>query len=239
MSYTICIGDTHGCLEQLDSLLKEIELYTKSRAIDEYKLIFLGDYIDRGQDSKGVIDRVMQLQERHAHNVITLMGNHEDMMLDVIRGDHPNVWESNGGWITNTSFQVSHPRDIDPKYKIWMKDLPIYHDDGKRFFVHAGVLPIIPLSQNTKNTMLWVREQFLQFKKPWDRYIVHGHTPTKWDRYAPEKEEWVPRVRLNRLNLDTGCVFGGTLTAAVFDDQTTPAIDFLSVYGPVSRSGQY
>ena len=100
----------------------------------------------------------------------------------------------------------------------WLRALPLSYDDGRRFFVHAGVNPGAPLDAQDDFDLLWIREPFLSHGGDYGRLIVHGHTPLA---------DGIPDLRGNRLNLDTGAVFGGPLTAAVFDDAQTEPIGFL------------
>jgi len=97
--------------------------------------------------------------------------------------------------------------------------VPTFHDDGKRFFVHAGVHPARPLDQQDEHDLLWIRKPFLSSEKDFSRLVVHGHTPTT---------NGLPDQRRNRLNIDTGAVFGRPLTAAAFIDETIEPVKFLS-----------
>jgi serine/threonine protein phosphatase 1 len=100
----------------------------------------------------------------------------------------------------------------------WICSLPLFHDDGRRFFVHAGVDPDRPLDQQRSRDLMWIRKPFLSSDKDFGRLIVHGHTPI---------QSGVPDRRPNRLNIDTGAVYGRSLTAAVFDDDSTDPAKFL------------
>lgn len=214
---TFAIGDIHGCLEQLENLMEKI--YEKYYYLcSNPKFVFVGDYIDRGPNSKEVLDFLMALQGWSPDKVICLKGNHEDMMMDAkFRASH--AFYNNGGDKTLKSFGVELIADVPEEYIDWMKNLPLYHDDGKRFFVHAGVLHE-PLASNDANTMLWVRDQFLRNTTQWSRLIVHGHTPRSGIDILP-----------NRINLDSGCVFGDYLTCAVFNDKQVQPIDYMQVEG--------
>jgi serine/threonine protein phosphatase 1 len=99
------------------------------------------------------------------------------------------------GLLTLESYGVSHPADIPLEHLDWMASLPLYHDDAERFFVHAGARPGLPLAEQIESDLLWIREPFLSHADPFDRLIVHGHTPV---------DSRVPDLRGNRLNLDTG-----------------------------------
>jgi len=100
----------------------------------------------------------------------------------------------------------------------WIRNLPTHYDDGQRFFVHAGIRPGIPLDQQTREDMLWIREPFLSADADHGRLIVHGHTPQRNGK---------PDIHPNRVNIDTGAVFGRKLTAAVFTDSERMPVEFL------------
>ena len=216
MSLTYAIGDIHGCLDKLRSLLLRCEMHADGRPA---AFVFVGDYIDRGPQSSGVIDCLIDLKARHGERVVTLMGNHEAMALAAIDGSGPaRLWLAQGGLATLESYGVAEPRELPRAHVDWLRALPLSYDDGRRFFVHAGVNPGMPLEAQDDFDLLWIREPFLSHRGDYGRLIVHGHTPLA---------DGVPDLRGNRLNLDTGAVFGGPLTAAVFDDAQTEPVGFL------------
>ena len=216
MSLTYAIGDIHGSLDKLRSLLARCEKHAAGAAM---KLVLLGDYIDRGPDACGVVDFLMALQRARGDAVVPLMGNHEAMALAVIDGDAPaRFWLVQGGAETLESYGAVSARELPRTHVDWWRALPLSYDDGRRFFVHAGVNPEVPLDAQDDNDLLWIREPFLSHRNDYGRLIVHGHTPLSTG---------VPDLRGNRLNLDTAAVFGGPLTAAVFDAARTDPIDFL------------
>ena len=132
----------------------------------------------------------------------------------------PQDWLPQGGAETLRSYGVDRPDELPRAHVDWLRALPLRHDDGRRFFVHAGIDPDKPLDAQAEQDMLWIREPFLSDSRDQARLIVHGHTPTP--RHRPER-------RGSRLGLDTGAVYGGPLTAAVFGDQHTEPISFLQV----------
>jgi serine/threonine protein phosphatase 1 len=217
MPLTYAIGDIHGCLDKLRSLLLRCEKHAAGRPP---AFVFVGDYIDRGPQSSAVIDCLIDLKAQHGgERVVTLMGNHEAMALAAFDGSGPvRLWLTQGGLATLKSYGIAEPRELPRAHVDWLRALPLRYDDGRRFFVHAGVNPGMPLEAQDDFDLLWIREPFLSHRGDYGRLIVHGHTPLV---------DGVPDLRGNRLNLDTGAVFGGPLTAAVFDDAQTEPIGFL------------
>ncbi|MCK1453590.1 serine/threonine protein phosphatase [Bradyrhizobium sp. 35] len=217
MSKTYAIGDVHGCLDQLQRL---VELCERDAGEGRSKLVLLGDYIDRGPDSRGVIEFLMDLQKWSPDEIICLRGNHEDLLLAALEGEDAQLkWRQNGAQATLDSYKAKTPRDIPLKYIDWIRSLPLFHDDGMRFFVHAGVHPDKPLDLQRRRDLLWIREPFLSSDKNFGRLIVHGHTPISTG---------TPDHRTNRLNIDTGAVYGRALTSAIFSGGMTAPVGFLS-----------
>lgn len=202
---TAAVGDIHGHLGALDRAISAVERYAAGRPV---RFIFLGDYVDRGPDSKGVIARLM---ERTARGDIALKGNHEEMLLTALsdRNDDVRLIIDSGGYATLVSYGIE-PIDfrLIPKDHLdWMRRLPLFHDDGQRFYCHAGIDHNCPLDQQDAKVLLWRRE----LVSPWaklPRLIVHGHI------ILPDP---FPNMQRNSINLDTGCGAGGPLSAAVFD----------------------
>lgn len=197
------IGDVHGCAEELRILLHKLPLDKDST------LLFLGDYVDRGPDSKGVIDIVLDISQ--LYKVITLKGNHEWLFEQYLKNPADPLSSSNfilnGGSATLASYSEDGVSYVIPeKHKAFLAGLSLSHSTDKHFFVHAGIPPGFDFDakpdEKTAHHMLWIRSVFLDFPGPWPKVIVHGHTPVK-----------EPEVLPHRINLDTGCVFGRTLTA--------------------------
>lgn len=212
---TFAIGDVHGCITKLDDLMRRCADYAGSRP---HQFVMLGDYIDRGPDSRSVINRLSRLSEERPGGIVCLKGNHEDMLLSAV--DKPSdfpLWIRNGGDATLASYGADTLAGLPVDDIEWIRNLPHSHDDGLRFFVHAGIDPSVPLDQQTQQTMLWTRQRYPETLNP-GRIIVHGHTPLRSDR--PEQHPY-------RLNLDTGAVYGGPLSAAVFTADQAAPIAFL------------
>jgi len=210
------IGDIHGSLQKLRDLIARCERHAGGRPAT---FVFLGDYVDRGPDSCGVIDAVMDMQSRLRGRVIALKGNHEAVTIEVAEGKTAaEPWLGEGGAATLRSYGVSSARELPNAHLAWLRSLPLRYDDGRRFFVHAGIDPEKPLNAQSDHDLLWIREPFLSDTRDHGRLIVHGHTPQKTG---------VPDLRRNRLNVDTGAVFGGPLTAAAFAGASRDPVGFL------------
>jgi serine/threonine protein phosphatase 1 len=213
---TCAFGDIHGCRTMFEALLQRCRHYAGDRTM---RLVFLGDYIDRGPDSCGVVTALMELQAYNPDEVICLRGNHEAVMLDAVASGDLAHWLINGGDTTLASYGVGTARDLPAEHLRWFRALPASFDDGQRFFVHAGVNPARPLDDQDEYDLIWIREPFLSRQRDYGRLIVHGHTPQRDGR---------PDVRPWRINLDTAAVYGGRLTAAIFDDSRRDPIALLN-----------
>lgn len=227
------IGDVHGEAEKLrrlqDAILDRIAFEARAT-----KIIFLGDYVDRGPDSRGVIEVVMALEARFdrdpAVEVISLMGNHEQMMLDAYDALYPQdggSWWAQGGSETADSYaggpgqgNADWRATIPAQHIKWLRKLPaMYRDDARRLvFVHAGIDPS-RFPREDANTYLWTRSDRFFQQSEWpdreelkDLMVVHGHTPKSFE----------PEVFPHRINVDTGAVFGGPLTAVILKDGARP-----------------
>ena len=217
MLRTYALSDIHGHLNKLAGLVARC----RSNAGDDgARFIFLGDYIDRGPDSRGVIEYLIDFQRRQPGDVVCLCGNHEDLALSAIddTGEIDQWVAYNSGDTTLRSYGVKAPSELPASHVDWMRALGTHHDDGRRFFVHAGVDPSRPLHRQDRHDLLWMREPFLSDSRDYGRLIVHGHTPLRGGQ---------PDLRTNRVNIDTAAGMGGPLTAAIFDDHATAPIGFL------------
>ncbi|MBY3132234.1 metallophosphoesterase family protein [Rhizobium laguerreae] len=211
MRYTFAIGDIHGCIDPLRRMIDRIEPYAS-----EGTVVFVGDYVDRGPDSKSVLDRIIA-GPSEPWRWICLKGNHEDMMVAAYAdGQSRAVWLGNGGLET----EISYGGRVLPQHLQWATDRPLMHVDRHRIFVHAGVDPQIPLDRQSQDDLLWMRFPVDQPGEYWGKHLVHGHTPSRSN----------PVTTGNRTNIDSGCVFGGKLSCAVFDDEIAGGpIDFIAV----------
>jgi serine/threonine protein phosphatase 1 len=218
---TYAIGDVHGCLHKLAPLMAHCAAHAADEA---FRLVFLGDYIDRGPDSAGVIAHLITLKQAMPERVVCLRGNHEALLLDALTSGDLTLWLLNGGERTLAAYGVMDPAELPAEHLDFIGALPFLHDDGLRFYVHAGVDPLRPLADQREQDLLWIREPFLSAPLDYGRLIVHGHTP------QPGGE---PDLRGWRLNLDTAAVFGGPLTAAAFRDAQPGPVAFLTDSGEV------
>jgi len=186
------------------------------------KIIHLGDYVDRGPDSAGVIEALMTLQQDERGECICLRGNHEAMMLDALQyksGFARSSWLENGGDKTLASYRA-RGKGVPGHHINWLKNLPSIHVEHERrlIFVHAGIDPKY-YPDDREGVYLWTRSRRFFDVQDWDNpalegwSVVHGHTPTA-DSF-PDNEAGSAR-QTRRINIDTGAVFGGRLTAAIF-----------------------
>jgi len=209
------VGDVHGCdsrLARMHALIAaDLEAFPAARPT----LVHMGDYIDRGPDSAGVLSRLIAGSPVPGLPVVNLLGNHEAMLLDALdeNPDAASQWLANGGLEPLASWAV--PPDSEPDF--WRRMIPrghqelmagltLRHDAGGYVFVHAGVRPLVPLDRQEKSDLLWIREPFLSWTRGLGAVIVHGHTPVEQ-----------PAVRANRIGIDTGAVMGGRLTCLVLE----------------------
>ena len=219
------VGDIHGRLDLLQAMLGLIEADARNSAHSKRRtLVFLGDYVDRGPDSRGVVDLLLGNLPREfdAH---FLKGNHEAIMLDFL--DDPSFlgqWLANGADATFRSYGMDLEELIrkgatpDAWRRAFLASLPEAHRDffetlelavafGDYLFVHAGVRPGVPLEAQDPHDLVWIRAPFLQSNADFGKIVVHGHTPGR-----------EPVIRGNRIGIDTGAVFTDRLTALKLED---------------------
>lgn len=221
------VGDIHGYLDHYDRLETAILTDAQARGEDVARIVTLGDYVDRGPDSAGVLDRLCApspagIQRYH------LKGNHEVMFERFLQAPELNApWLDMGGRETLASYGLytdqmqATPRHVAQMVQAMIPDehidflaqLPLAYSTQTHFLCHAGVDPTRPLEAQDERALLWIREPFLNHGFPLDRVVVHGHTPCK----QPELLGW-------RINADTGAYSGGPLTAVRLDSIDLPCV---------------
>ncbi len=195
------IGDIHGERQKAVSFIESL-------SFNPYDLvIFLGDYIDRGHDSKGMIDYLINFKKQHPKTIF-LKGNHEDMLLSFI--DHEfskEIYFYNGGETTLRSYGIPPSeyyyakRYVPYNHLEFLNKLPLYYETKDYIFVHAGLRPGVPLQEQTPEDLLWIRYEFIYSDYDFGKKVIFGHTVV---------EE--PLIMKNKIGIDTGLVFGGKLT---------------------------
>ena len=200
------VGDIHGCLKELACLLETIPLEASDR------LIFLGDYIDRGPDSKGVISFLIERQRTGEQELIFLKGNHEDMFFSYLGlpGRYGEMFLFNGGGATLASYGVS-PAKASPdnilsviprEHMQFLLGLKTFYLLEPYLCVHAGIRPSVPLNQQLEEDLLWIRDEFILNPHPLPYTVLFGHTPQR------EVFFHLPY----KVGLDTGLVYGNQLS---------------------------
>jgi len=191
------IGDIHGCFDTLEELVNNKIQLKKSD-----KLILLGDYIDRGDKSKEVVEYIIDLQKK-GFNILPLMGNHEAMLLDAYDNEKNTLkWIQNGGSETLKSFEISSLKKIEFKYIEFFKKLKYYYSSGDCLFVHAGFNNSVVNTFSDFYSMLWKCKESYANPLLTNKTIIHGHNPISISKC----EERV-LSKLNVINIDTGCVY--------------------------------
>jgi len=215
------IGDVHGEARRLKKLHGHIfERHAFSFPDHLMRLVHLGDYVDRGNDSAGVLDLLISLEAKFGENTICLQGNHEAMMLAGVNNATPTAyeyWLKNGGEQTIESYRARGQLQVPREHVNWLSRLPKLHVEPRRklIFVHAGINPET-YPDHDEDIYLWTRSARFFDVETWtnpdleDWTVIHGHTPTV--DFFPD--DAIASAR--RINIDTGAVFGGRLTAAIF-----------------------
>ena len=192
------IGDIHGCLWSLEKLLNILPVNWGKDLV-----IFLGDYIDRGPDPRGVIEKILELKEFYKDKIITLKGNHEWMFERFLKGIDIDVFLYNGGGMTLKSYYNKEGYlEIPEEHLKFLRELKLYYETEDYIFVHAGLRPGKELKEQSEEDLLWIRESFYFSEYKFSKTIVFGHTPFP-----------APLILDDRIGIDTGCVYGGALTA--------------------------
>jgi serine/threonine protein phosphatase 1 len=212
------IGDIHGSIAQLRDLHAQIAADLRARPVASALLIHLGDYVDKGGDSRAVLDQLIEAEPVPGLDTLNLTGNHEETMLAALDGDGAaaNDWLWGGGRATLDSYAVppdapreAWPEHVAPHHLRFLRRLHLYHQEGGYLFVHAGIRPGIALEDQSREDLLRIRHDFLGSERDHGVVVVHGHTAG-----------FQPVVRDNRICLDTAAWSGGPLTCGVFEGMT-------------------
>lgn len=215
------IGDIHGRLDLLSRLHRMILDDARGLAAMEYVLIYLGDYVDRGPESAGVVE-LLSKETLPGFSAIHLMGNHEDFLLRFLDDTSSGTaWFANGGVATMRSYGVDFDYDellrperlqdklsrrLPARHLAFLRALQLTHVVGDYLFVHAGIRPGVAMELQSPADLLWIRGEFLHSPVEHGRIVVHGHTITD-----------MPDVRTNRIGIDTGAFATGRLTCLVLE----------------------
>ena len=221
------IGDIHGRLDLLTRLHASIAADAAAAATDRRVLVYVGDYVDRGPHSSGVIDLLLD-SPLPGFETVHLLGNHEDAMLrfpdDITVGP---TWLYYGGVETLLSYEIDLPpgawrderelrrlqgevrRRVPRRHVEFLRRMKMTHEEGDYLFVHAGIRPGVPIERQVREDLLWIRGEFLESRTNHGRMVVHGHTISQ-----------APDVQPNRIGIDTGAFFSNRLTCLVLDGAT-------------------
>ncbi len=223
------IGDIHGFVDVLADVHDQIDKDRRERPCERAVIVYLGDYIDRGPDSKGVVDLLIARQKAAKdYEHVFLLGNHEDALFNEFMVDpfgHRQDWLQYGGADCVESYGVEIDRNLaysvqaeriaeemamamPQSHYDFYRDLKLYHLEHEYLFVHAGIRPNIDLEDQDKRDLTYTRAPFMTHEAYHDYYVVHGHTATS-DKQAD--------IRENRTNLDTGLYQGGPLSCGIFE----------------------
>ncbi len=202
---TFVVGDIHGCATELERLLRRLELGPSDR------IVFLGDYIDRGSDTRSVVDLLLELKTNRRCQSTFLKGNHEDMFLDFLGygGCHGDAFLLNGGIETLRSYGFEDPGSLSGEDEIlpethreFFLELGLTCEIDSVLCVHAGINPTRGLSSQLTEDLLWIREAFYMSPHVLERTVIFGHTPQREVYFdLPYK-----------IGIDTGLVYGGKLS---------------------------
>lgn len=223
------IGDIHGEFKALQTVLNGISDHLKKFPSKDYRLIFLGDTIDRGEYSRKVIDCLIALARTEPATI--LMGNHEAILVSALENpDRILEWRNYGGLETLTSFgiRINHlmkgrgiaqvSKEFNERFGLerrkFIQNLPYHAVSGDYFFCHAGIRPGRALSEQLPNDLIWIREPFLSHRERYEKCVVHGHTP-------------VERIDVthNRINIDTGAYLTQRLTCLILQNYSVTYFD--------------
>ena len=195
------IGDVHGCNRELKKLLSLIDPVPLTD-----RIVFLGDYIDRGPDSRGVVDTILDLKKTFP-DTVCLRGNHEDLFLDsYLNEKNVELYFFNRGASTLHSYGVSTAdfpavKFLPEEHLKFFTNLLLHYETDDYIFVHAGLRPKVTLEEQSPEDLLWIRDEFISSRWDFGKIVIFGHTPLS-----------KPLLEKNKIGIDTGAVYGGHLT---------------------------
>ncbi|MFO7558331.1 MAG: metallophosphoesterase family protein [Desulfobacterales bacterium] len=205
MGAFFAIGDIHGSMDKLNTLMEKIDIDFKKDT-----LVFLGDYIDRGPSSFEVVSFLITLKKQH-ENIIFLKGNHEEMLENYLAGIDRFTYLSNGGRQTIDSYMkhgyISGKELIPEDHIEFFKRLDLFYQTDNYIFVHAGLREKIVLQDQLQEDLLWIRQKFIKSNHDFGKRVIFGHTPLA-----------EPLVQPNKIGIDTGAVYGNKLTCVKLPD---------------------
>lgn len=223
------IGDIHGRAHLLKKMLAAIETHAASHPAARVVEVFLGDYVDRGLESRAVIDMLRSASPR-GHERVCLLGNHEETLLRFL--EDPKIlreWTNYGGFGTLASYGIGIPATLSPEtwaivrdafaralpsaHREFLQGLRLTYQQGDYLFVHAGIMPALPLAAQRREHLLWIRESFLSYSGYFERYVVHGHSPVA-----------SPEILKNRANLDVSAAASDSLCCLVLEGSNREVI---------------
>lgn len=200
------IGDIHGCLSTLKRLIDKIPWDPKND-----RLIFIGDYIDRGEDPKGVVDFILSLK-KESSKIECILGNHEVMFLDYLKGRNRDLYLLNGGTTTLASYRADRKNKEDPlvpeSHLSFFSNLKSYIELEDYYIVHAGFRPGKRIEDQSLEDMIWIRYEFIDSDYDFGKKVIFGHTPFR-----------EPFVTKTKIGIDTGAVYGNKLTCLQLPDE--------------------
>ncbi|MEZ5809785.1 MAG: metallophosphoesterase family protein [Rhizobiaceae bacterium] len=215
------IGDVHGCFGLLRDMHDRIRAEIERDRVEDWRIVHVGDYCDRGPDVRGVVDFLIDISAAD-DRVIALKGNHDlGFVQFLLEPDANGLFANYGGAQTAASYgveldlrtpgslKIAHEalcRAVPRAHRDFLASLPLTAEFGDFFICHAGIRPGVPLDRQRPHDLLWIRSEFLDYPHPHPKLIVHGHTP-----------QTAAEVMANRVNVDTGAVWSGALTALVID----------------------
>lgn len=223
MSRTIVISDIHGCIESFTLLLERLQLQQ-----EQDQLILLGDYCDRGHNSKAVIEKVMELVNNH--HVIALKGNHDQRLADLILLNDAEVrakFLQHGGLQTIESYMGQEQDDIDrfiehmradySDHIRFLNELPLYYEDEQHIYVHAGINPGYKhWQEQSSHDFMYIKDEFINATFELDKKIVFGHTKTV--DICGRPDIWFSQ---DKIGIDGGCAYGLQLNALIYDHKSS------------------